>query len=259
MAPTRGTLKRFSESSLQERRSNRTAPRARRCTWRHMHDPRIVIDWLAAREHVKNINQAWFTARTFARIFAKQRRCDVSEVMGSTRRALFETLRRARIRLDAFASLVSRQWWRVILGSSISIFLYVDSSPQLRGEDMFASSFEIWDQRLPWSREMMPVLSLERHMHDARSKTLALLFQTWLLVGPSVEEMIRFCSRVRCILTDMGTERSMAKMVDCPPLPSSPSSSNSWVHPHKGHRVARTPSEDTTRESPAQDPSLSTF
>ena len=98
MPPTRGTLKRFRESALQQRRSKRTAPRVRGCYWRNMHDPRIVIDWLAATEHVKNINQAWFTARAFATIFAKRRQCDVSEVMGSTRRVHFETLRRARIR-----------------------------------------------------------------------------------------------------------------------------------------------------------------
>ena len=193
------------------------APRVRGCNWRIMHDPRIVTDWLLATEHVKNINQAWLTARAFARIFAKHRQCDVSEVMGSTRRVHFETLRRARIRLDAVASLVWRQWWRETPDSSISIFLYVDSSPQSRGEEMFASSFEVSDQRLPWSRELMPVLSLERHMLHARSKTLALLFQIWLLVGPSAEEMIRFLSRVRCILTDMCTERLMANMVDCLP------------------------------------------
>ena len=82
---------------------------------------------------------------------------------------------------------------------------------------MFASSFEIWDQRTPWSRELMPVLSLERHMLDARSKTLALFFQIWLLVDPSAEEMIGFLSRVRCILTDVGTEGLIANMVDCFP------------------------------------------
>ena len=141
--------------------------------------------------HVKN-NQAWFTARAFARIFAKNGQCDVSEMMGSTRRVHFETLRRARIRLDAVASLVWRQWWLEMPDSSISISLYVDSSLQSRGGDMFVSSFEIWDQRLPWSRELMPVLSLERHMLGARCKALALLFQIWLLVGPSAEEMVRF-------------------------------------------------------------------
>ena len=61
-----------------------------------MHDPRIFIDWLAATEHVKNINQAWFTALAFAWIFAKHWQCDVSEVMGSTRRDHFETMRRAK-------------------------------------------------------------------------------------------------------------------------------------------------------------------
>ena len=43
------------------------------------------IGWLR-RSTSKNINQAWFTARAFARIFAKHRQCDVSEVVGSTRR-----------------------------------------------------------------------------------------------------------------------------------------------------------------------------
>ena len=176
MAPTKGTLKRFRESSLQQRRSKRTAPRVRGCSWRHMHDPRIVIDWLAATEHVKNINQAWFTARAFARIFAKRRQCNVSEMMGSTRCVYFETFWRARIRLDDVASLVWRQWRREILDSSTSIFFSVDSSPQSRGEEMLACSLEIWCQRLPWSRELMPVLSLERHVLDAGSKTLALLF-----------------------------------------------------------------------------------
>ena len=64
-------------------------------TWHHVHRPRIVIDWLAATEHVKNINQAWFTALAFVRILAKRGQCDVSEVMGSTRCVYFETLRRA--------------------------------------------------------------------------------------------------------------------------------------------------------------------
>ena len=99
-----------------------------------MHDPRIVIDWLAPTEHVKNINQAWFTARALARTFAKHGQCDVSEVMGSTRRVHFDTFRRARIRLDAVAFLAWRQRWREIPDSSISIFLCVESSPHSRGK-----------------------------------------------------------------------------------------------------------------------------
>ena len=151
MAPTKGRFKRFRKSSLQQRRSKRTAPRVRGCGATCMTFESSSIGWLR-RSTSKNINQAWFIARAFARVFAKRRQCDVSEVMGSTRRVHFEFLRRARIRLDAVASLVWRQWWREILDSSIVIFFHVDSPLQSRGEEMFASSFEIWDQRLLWSR-----------------------------------------------------------------------------------------------------------
>ena len=109
MAPTRGT--RFRESSLQQQRSRRTASRVRGCNWRSMHDSRIVNDLLVATEHVKNTNQASLIARAFARVFAKHWQCDVSEVTGSIRRVHFETLRRARIRLDAVASMLWRKWW----------------------------------------------------------------------------------------------------------------------------------------------------
>ena len=124
--------------------------------------------------HQKTSNQAWFTARVFARIFPKHGQCDVSEVMDSARRVHFETLRLARIRLDAAASLVWRQWWREILASSIS-------SPQSRGEEMFASSFEILGPALAVVE--MPVLSLERLMLDARGKDTRFAFSNLPLGG----------------------------------------------------------------------------
>ena len=66
----------------------------------------------------------------------------------------------------------------------------MDRSPQSRSEEMFEISFEIWDHCLPWSRDLKPVLCLERDTLDTLSKTLAWLFQNWLLVDPSAEEMI---------------------------------------------------------------------
>ena len=156
MAPTRGTLKRFKErdrefvAATEVQKDGATRARI------------VVIDWLAATEHVKNVNQALSIARAFARIFAKHRQCDISEVMGSTRRVHFDTLRRARILVDAVASLVWRQGWREIRDSSISIFL---GAALALGERMDAR------------------LESRRHLLDARSKTLALLFQIRLFVG----------------------------------------------------------------------------
>ena len=65
MAPTKGRLKHFRKSSLQQRRSKRTAPRVRGCNCRNTRDPRIVIDWLAATEHVKKHQSSLFHCACF--------------------------------------------------------------------------------------------------------------------------------------------------------------------------------------------------
>ena len=85
MAPTRGRLKRFRKSSLQQRRSKRTAPRVRGCNWRNTRDPRIVIDWLAATEHVKNTNK-FGSLRVLSPGYLRS----IGSAMGSTRRVHFE-------------------------------------------------------------------------------------------------------------------------------------------------------------------------
>ena len=123
----------------------------------------VVIDWLAATEHVKNVNQALSIARAFARFFAKHRQCDISEVMGSTRRVHFETLRRARILVDAVAPLVWRQRWR----------------------DLIPPSASSWEQRLPWAREWMSVLRLEDTCltHVARHSLCFFKFGSWWAFG----------------------------------------------------------------------------
>ena len=104
--------------------------------------------------------------------------------------------------------------------------------------EMFARSFEIWDPRLPWSREFMPVLSLERHMLDARGKDTRFVFSNWALGGSVGRGNDSFLFQSSLHLDGHGY-----RTFDCEHggLPS-PSSSNSFVHPHKGYRVARTPS-----------------
>ena len=183
-----------------------------------MHDPEIVLQWLAATENIRQVRKSFVVAKQFARIFARHRGCSVSEVMGETAPVNWETLRTARVRADAVALLLFRRLWEQ-LPDTIDVYLYVDSSPQWHGEEMLATSFEIWDRRgqLPWQRRLMPLVSLERDFLDSIGKTIALVWQIWLLVGPSPLEVIRFCSRVRCIVTDCGTERLLANIVDVVP------------------------------------------
>jgi hypothetical protein len=84
---------------------------------------------------------------------------------------------------------------------------------------MFASSFELWDRHdnIVWERRLMPVIALPREFLDAAGKTFALLWVVWLMVGPSPTEVLRFCERVRCIVSDMGTERLIARYPDVLP------------------------------------------
>ena len=55
------------------------------------------------------------------------------------------------------------------------------------------------------------MVALQKDFFDAVGKSLALVWIIWLLVGPSPEQLIRFCDRVRGIVTDMGTERKIAR------------------------------------------------
>ena len=52
-------------------------------------------------------------------------------------------------------------------------------------------------------------------MADAMSKSIALLWQIYLMVGPGYQQVRGFCNRVRSFTTDMGVERLMARMPDC--------------------------------------------
>ena len=63
-----------------------------------------------------------------------------------------------------------------------------------------------------WERRLLPLISLDRDYLDQIGKSLALLWIIFLIVGPSAEQVIRFCDRVRCIVSDMGTERKNATM-----------------------------------------------
>lgn len=53
-------------------------------------------------------------------------------------------------------------------------------------------------------------MSLEREQLDTIVKTMSLLWQLWLVFGPSVAALRFVCSRVSCVCSDMGTESAIA-------------------------------------------------
>ena len=127
-------------------------------------------------------------------------------------------LRRARIRCDIVAMLLFQRLW-LQLPVDIVIFMYVDSSPQVRGEELCAASFEHYDYygRVKLQRRLMPMIGLPRDMTGQIGKSLALIWIIWLLVGQDPIQVTRFCNAVRAIDTNMGVERKLANMCDMLP------------------------------------------
>ena len=57
-------------------------------------------------------------------------------------------------------------------------------------------------------------MSLERWHLDRAGKLMTLLWQIFLIAGPTFAAMRRFCNRIRSITTDFGVERGLANSAD---------------------------------------------
>ena len=66
--PTAKFLKRFNTDLAMPRCMNSGRPCAQRAAWKNMHDPEIMIEWLAATSNVRDLRKSWGTARSFAQI-----------------------------------------------------------------------------------------------------------------------------------------------------------------------------------------------
>lgn len=120
---------------------------------------------------------------------------------------------RARIRADAAAMLLQREWWQSLgARDDVSVYVFCDSSPQWRGVELFACTVDIvvGDELF---RRLSPLVSLNKSQLDLSGKMAALLWQAFLLTGPAWKSLNQFCQKVRSVTTDMGTERLLA---DCP-------------------------------------------
>ena len=99
------------------------------------------------------------------------------------------------------------------------IYVFVDASPQCRGLELFASSFDlvINDVASFCQQRLMPQISIGHAMFSKVGKTVSLLWQCWLIAGPSFPRMRLFLDSITSICTDFGTERLVVDMPDILP------------------------------------------
>ena len=145
-----------------------------------------------------------------AHVFARQRPNGTEEELKEwLERVSTTTLVRSRSRLDVVAMMLHRllmAWYRMheLIEYTLPYFyLYFDASPQKRGIELFAMSYDCMVNNETFRRQF-PHLALDRGMLDRIGKTLAVLWQIFLMFGPLWEQMRWFLSRVCGCTADMG-------------------------------------------------------
>lgn len=190
------------------------APRRPNGGWlSELYDPELVLDWLDASSFVKDIRKTEAASAAFARVFSRSSGMHFTKVMSGMQMVHKEVLRRSRVRLDCVAMLLFRRFWATLLDiveeHQVNLYLFADASPQWRGLEMYASSFDLVDGD-NIVHKLFPLVALDKSFQDATGKCLALLWQVFLIVGPSYAMVSLFLRRVRSLTTDQGVERLLA-------------------------------------------------
>lgn len=165
------------------------------------------------------------------------------------RKACCSTLQLARINLDIVAMTVTRALWRSLLSTHagrLRIYLHCDAPPQQSAE-FFATTANIFAGVLS-RRWLLPRAALVAEMMGARGKTLAIIFQVFLVAGPEFQRVRAFCGKVVPITTDMGTDMLVADPPDllgalydlvAPGVDIGPQPPQDWLFPVAVHMPGR--------------------
>jgi hypothetical protein len=128
-------------------------------------------------------------------------------------------IRKARVKFDAYSMLLFRAFFRTLLLSNVAFNLYIDASPQWRGTELFAASFDLLVQGVHdyFRHRLFPQVCIGPLVHTALGKACALLWMVWLMTGPDYYYVQAFLASVYAIITDLGTERIVVNLSDVLP------------------------------------------
>ena len=173
------------------------APRPGRRTRKLKLDPYLTLDCLDASSDVRNLKKIHTTADKFGKLFARACGMPAATLCENLERIHPEVLRKARVRADIVVMVLHRLlvgWWLVQelnAGLCIDAYLYIDASPQKRGIELWAASYDFHVHGNETGRRLLPFIQLHREMLDVADKPIVLVHQLWLVAGPT-EENLRF-------------------------------------------------------------------
>lgn len=174
-----------------------------------VHKAAQVVVWVRATRHLRDLRRTPECSADFAKLFAGAAGIPAEQLTSKLRMVSIELLRRSMARLDFVSMVLWRKVWAKMVAETLGdthIYLFTDASPQWKGLEFFASSYDVFSGGA-FARRLFPMVSLDKSFMDAIGKTLAFLWQAWLLAGPGMESLMVLCSRVRAITTDQGVER----------------------------------------------------
>ena len=176
----------------------------------------VILEWVDACALLRQQRQAGQAAEKWAQVLARNK-LDPTTLLEGLQQISYDQLRRARIRIDVMQMLVMRHFLTTLVSGGAFIYVYCDASPQFRGHELFSSSIEIiWGRGDSQSclRRLLPQVSIRRDMLSSEMKLFALLWQIWLIAGPSPTTMRWFLSKIITFTTDFGAERLLVDKKD---------------------------------------------
>lgn len=178
-------------------------------------DAELMLDWLEASMDLKQQRKAKLACAKFAKLLGTKIGIDATTLLDNTEFTSGRLLIKSRVRVDCAANLLHRKWWSSICHQEgLSVHIFCDAFPQWRGVELFATTIDIVVGGELF-RRLAPLVSLSKAQLDQSGKLAAVLWQAFLMVGPTVESLSQFCGAVRSLTTDLGTERLLADSRHC--------------------------------------------
>ena len=115
---------------------------------------RSAVDWLDATRDLKAVRRKERARNAWAKLFSKSRAKEAQELKDAAGNASYEQIRKARVRLDITCMVLFQAYLLTFNFAFLDIFLFTDGSPQWRGLEMIASSFDMvrWELSLHTTR-----------------------------------------------------------------------------------------------------------
>ncbi len=147
----------------------------------------LIIDWLDATRFLQNIRDVPSARGSWDRLLSRLHGVP-TDLPNAGTDLQYSTLRKSRVRFDCICMAMFAVWFAASFPVGAGIHIWTDGSPQWRGVELFASTFDIVSRHPAFSvtRYLFPVVRIGHSFLSLVGKSFALLWQIMLCWGISL-------------------------------------------------------------------------